>query len=459
MSILRTRFLRSNTNALPLLGIPLLGYFLSTGRYSVHRCGAWKSGAALVQPFRTSVNRFQRLPAASTVGDVRSIGWEPFEYSKSDMVEIKRNADLMVQGLEAWGAFKPEYEALTAEIAHNLSGSMKEDVLAIFQHLHGQSEAFRKWHEMTYMRQDLMWALAMRVVHVHLPQRRAEFAALRSSETLGSLRLTPDIQPPSYVTQTDGAHRQPGGYCTSRDEDDVRAGMLYDTSLDVFLQGLALRFKNPNLAKRGGPTPLFMELRAHVEQEFPELWARISAPTGETPVLLDVGCGTGQSTCAWKRALPHAEVHGVDVGAGLLRWAHLNAESTGAAVHFSQADASALKDFPDGSVDLVVSHILFHEVAPQEIPGILAECQRVLKPGGAMLHLDNTIQDWFITDPHEKFRQHWQTYFQGEPFWSSWASTRIEEVASAGGVELTVYKQAPQLAGKGYWYIFGSTKV
>lgn len=387
-----------------------------------------------------------------------SAEWEPYTFSDIDMVDIKNNAELMAQGLQVWGAFKPEYEELIAEISHKLSGSMKEDVLTIFQHLYGRSEEFRKWHDMTYKRQDLMWALAMRVVHTHLPQRRAEFAALRSSNTLGSLRLASDFQPPSYVTQTEGYHRQPGGYCNSRDDDDVRAGMLYDSSAEVFTQGLALRFNNPALAK-AGLTSLFRELHTHVQQEFPELWARISAPTGETPVVLDVGCGTGTSTCAWKQALPHAEVHGVDVGAGLLRWAHLCAERAGDAVHFSQADAGALVDFEDGSVDLVVSHILFHEVAPEAIPGILAECQRVLKRGGAMLHIDNTIQDWFITDHQEKFRQHWQTYFQGEPFWSSWASTRIEEVASVGGVELTVYKQAPMSMGKGFWYVFGSSKV
>jgi len=459
LSTIKPPTMRSKAAALPLLGILFLGFFSNTKRYGVQHWEARQLATTMVQPFRMAPNRFQRLPTASTALDDPPTEWTPWEYAEPDMVEIKKNADLMSQGLEVWNDFKPEYEGLTAEIADKLSGTMKDDVLTIFQHLHGRSEKFRTWHEMTYERQDLMWALAMRVVHVHLPQRRAEFAALRSSKTLGSLRLTPDFQPPGYVTETGGAHRQPGGYCKSLDEDDIRAGMLYDSSLEVFFQGLALRFNNPLFAKRGGPTLMFKELQAHVQQEFPELWARISAPAGETPILLDLGCGTGQSTRSWKQALPRAEVHGVDVGAGLLRWAHLNAERAGAAVHFAQADAGALKDFADGSVDLVVSHILFHEVSTEAIPGILAECQRVLKPGGAMLHLDNTIQDWFISDPHEKFRQHWQTYFQGEPFWSSWASTRIEEVASVGGVELTVYKQAPMLAGKGYWYIFGSSKV
>ena len=194
-----------------------------------------------------------------------------------------------------------------------------------------------------------------------------------------------------------------------------------------------------------------------MEKEFPELWGRLlNAPEGSELRMLDIGCATGIATCEWKRSLPHVEVNGVDVGAGMLRWAHVRAERERLAINYSQQDARSMSHFPDQSVDLVISHIVFHEIAPEEIAAVLAECQRVLRPGGAMLHLDNSTHDWFNTEPHEQFRQHWQTFFQGEPFWSSWSSSHIEEVARAGGVELDIYKQVPHLSGRGHWYLFGS---
>ena len=45
--------------------------------------------------------------------------------------------------------------------------------------------------------------------------------------------------------------------------------------------------------------------------------------------IVDMGCAIGNSTVVWGRAFPKAELHGIDVGAPVLRYAHARAESPG----------------------------------------------------------------------------------------------------------------------------------
>src|SRR3546814_10759893 len=68
------------------------------------------------------------------------------------------------------------------------------------------------------------------------------------------------------------------------------------------------------------------------------------------------------STLPYVDAYPEAEVHAIDLSAPSLRFAHARAESLGKAVHFRQANAEHAP-YGDGSFDLVVSHILLHELS------------------------------------------------------------------------------------------------
>jgi len=358
------------------------------------------------------------------------------------------------QAMKMWQDFKPEFDGHFNDLRYKLSGQMKSDVLPIFQHLYEHSEAFRNWHHTLYRKQDDLWAFAMRTTHRNVTRLQAQYSALvDSGEAKGSLQLDPSLVPAQYLTQSEGYHRQPGGYCSNRAADDLRAGLLYDSGNDCFFKGLAALFKNPAISD---PATMGKHLMCYLEQEFPQPWERWTS--GAAPLrILDVGCATGLSTLAWKERFPAAEVHGVDAGAGLLRWAHVQAEARDLCVHYSQCDATSMQNFPDGSFDLIVSHILFHEVSPTCIPRVIAECHRLLRRGGVMIHLDVSNHDWREggEDPHAQFREHWQTYFNGEPFWSSHASSRIEEVALEGGVELSLHKHAPKPQGMGTWYVFG----
>src|SRR3546814_5941828 len=85
-----------------------------------------------------------------------------------------------------------------------------------------------------------------------------------------------------------------------------------------------------------------------------------------------MGCTVGMSKIPYVDAYPEAEVHAIDLSAPSLRFAHARAESLGKAVHFRQANAEHAP-YGDGSFDLVVSHILLHELSCGALDRVLAE--------------------------------------------------------------------------------------
>ncbi|MEN2742346.1 class I SAM-dependent methyltransferase [Microbacterium sp. X-17] len=98
------------------------------------------------------------------------------------------------------------------------------------------------------------------------------------------------------------------------------------------------------------------------------------------PRILDVGCGSGALLRLLESLRPDARLIGVDPAAGMVREA---VASTRAAV--LQASAETLP-FEDASFDLVVSSSSFSHW--EDKAAGLAECRRVLAPGGALLLAD-----------------------------------------------------------------------
>lgn len=95
---------------------------------------------------------------------------------------------------------------------------------------------------------------------------------------------------------------------------------------------------------------------------------------------LDVGTGAGAIAIALAPLV--ARVVGVDIVPELLAQARLRSP---AGVEYIEADATALP-FPPGSFDLVCTARTLHHVARPEL--VLAEMNRVLRPGGTMLVVD-----------------------------------------------------------------------
>jgi len=94
-------------------------------------------------------------------------------------------------------------------------------------------------------------------------------------------------------------------------------------------------------------------------------------------VVLDLGAGTTRATAALARVFPDSSIVALDVSQALLARAAPGPESIARVV----ADAHQLP-CADASVDLVFANLLLPWVEPDRV---LAECVRVLRPGGLAL--------------------------------------------------------------------------
>jgi ubiquinone/menaquinone biosynthesis C-methylase UbiE len=97
--------------------------------------------------------------------------------------------------------------------------------------------------------------------------------------------------------------------------------------------------------------------------------------------ILDVGCGTGLLLRQLAQRLPHAELTGVDAAQGMIEAAN----STGERLRYLQCSAERLP-FSGASFDLVISTTSFDHWTDQAAG--LAECHRVLAPGGRLVLAD-----------------------------------------------------------------------
>ena len=172
------------------------------------------------------------------------------------------------------------------------------------------------------------------------------------------LALDPAFELPEYVRAVD-THQHAGGIWS--DPDDAFA---YETSASAYSFSLF----DPQL-----PMRLYTDT------------AKALAPGAKA--ILDLGCTAGHSTRALAKAFPEAKVTGVDVSGPTLMLAHLRSLEQGLAAHYRQESAEKLRD-ADGSVDLVASHWLYHEMPPAAVRNSLREARRVLKKGGGFMAYD-----------------------------------------------------------------------
>jgi SAM-dependent methyltransferase len=129
--------------------------------------------------------------------------------------------------------------------------------------------------------------------------------------------------------------------------------------------------------------------------------------------ILDLGCGTGQLAGRLTEAFPHAHVIGCDFSAGMLERAAQRCPSA----RFVQGDAQRLP-FPNATFDAVVSTEAFHWFPDQA--GALAECFRVIRPGGRLLLAVVNLPSASVSE-----LVHLGSRLLGEPFyWPSRAQVR-----------------------------------
>jgi demethylmenaquinone methyltransferase/2-methoxy-6-polyprenyl-1,4-benzoquinol methylase len=108
--------------------------------------------------------------------------------------------------------------------------------------------------------------------------------------------------------------------------------------------------------------------------------------------VLDMGCGTGALAALLARKGVY--VTGVDVSRPMLSQAsqRVREEDLGEWVTLQEMGAVDLDTaFPGASFDAVVSTLVFSELSNDEIEYTLAQCRRILRPGGRLLIADEVL--------------------------------------------------------------------
>ncbi|MFT4054868.1 MAG: class I SAM-dependent methyltransferase [Novosphingobium sp.] len=283
--------------------------------------------------------------------------------------------------------------------ANNTAAALRERM--------GQHESFSTWLSLKRESQRQLWSS----VAASVERQAGDLEDLAAIETpLGSVRTDPDFAVPDYIRRGD-IHLMPGG--NAHDDGSILQGAMMDRGGAVYMLG-----------RNGG---MLNDLRgqtamAHVLTRFPDL---------NPARILDMGCGIGTSTVPAATCFPDAEVHGIDVGASMLRYAHARAEHLGAGVHFSQQSAEKT-DFEDGSFDLVFSCVMFHETSQAATMAIIAESRRLLRPGGVAVHLEvPLLHD--NSDAWVELSGELEAQYNNEPNWRGALSADYRSLFEAAG--------------------------
>ncbi len=317
---------------------------------------------------------------------------------------------------------------------HGREPANRQDVASVMK----ADPYYMFWSALQRVSQQAIWDSVTDVIEHDGDRLKAEAEALATNKPAGgSLSLNANLPVPSYVTAAD-IHLMPGSY-VGGGEAEMRQGPLYDRGLYLYISGQC------------GPENdgLSYMLNGAIKARFPDF-----APKR----ILDIGCTIGNSTTPWKKLYPDAEVIGIDVSETMLRYAHARAEGLGVPVSFVQTNAE-FTEFEAGSFDLVASCLLLHETSSSALPRILAECRRLLAPGGLMAHLD--VPQVLGLSPIQAFLTSWEEENNNENFAhliremdlpavarsAGWPADAVSQpnIPMAGGVDVRNYDASRQL--------------
>lgn len=149
------------------------------------------------------------------------------------------------------------------------------------------------------------------------------------------------------------------------------------------------------------------------------------------PRVLDLACGTGRLLLQLRAALPHAELHGLDLSPFYIGYARdLLGPSPDTTLHVENAESTS---FTGASFDAVTCVFLFHELPRGVRRRVMAEAARLLRPGGVLVILDSAqLRD---AGPLRATLEDFPRVFH-EPYYRSYLIDDLEDALAASGLEV-----------------------
>ncbi|HEX5839207.1 MAG TPA: methyltransferase domain-containing protein [Anaerolineales bacterium] len=148
---------------------------------------------------------------------------------------------------------------------------------------------------------------------------------------------------------------------------------------------------------------------------------KLAAQPGES--ILEIGFGTGHCLVALAKAVgPDGRVTGLDISDGMLAIARdrLQKEGLNERVDLHLGDAANLSFIQSASLDGVFMSFTLELFDNPEIPRVLLECRRILKPGGrlAVVSMTKTDPPGLAVRMYEWFHEHMPEYADCRPIFA-----------------------------------------
>ncbi len=287
-------------------------------------------------------------PKISDEGQRLSQKW--LERRKAAIAVFYQVADLVKAEVAKWEALtgeKPRYTQIRRQLFAN-------DLMSEFEQLRKGSTS-------------LVFEAARADIRTDIEYQKRVIEWQNSSRE--RLILNPELEIPTYVSRPN-FHWCP--YIATTDWESQFLGCVWDIGTSIIGQSSST-VRNYSLG-----TGKLTRVADYLFQRIPDF---------RPQRILDIGCSAGSSTVTMAMKFPRAEIHGIDVSSGMLRCAHALAVALDLPIHYHQMDATNTT-FADGSFDLIVSDIVFHELPNGVRRKVILECSRLLAPGGIMAHID-----------------------------------------------------------------------